>query len=129
WGSTGAGASGPPLAFRGMACAPVNEMGVVLLFGMVAADLGYAVDSIGTAFPDCLGRRLVTGAAGGGSGADDRWEPVRIEFEFRSRTFFYHGHDVDACDVIICWQHDWPDCPLDVLVLEDVVAALQQKAA
>lgn len=130
WRSTGARASGPPLAFRGMASAPVNEMGVVLLFGMVAADIGYAVDAIGTAFPDCHGRRLVTGGAAGAMGvADSRWEPVRIEFEYRSRTFFYHGHDVEGCDVIICWQHDWPDCPLEVLALEDVVASLAAKAA
>lgn len=129
WRSTGARASGAPLAFRGMASAPVNEMGVVLVFGMVAADIGYAVDAIGTAFPDCAARRLVAGAAGGASGADDRWEPVRIEFEFRSRSFFYHGHDADACDVIVCWQHDWPDCPLEVLALEDVVAGLMKQAA
>lgn len=127
WRSVGARASGPPLAFRGMASAPVNEMGVVLVFGMVAADIGYAVDAIGTAFPDCAARRLVAGAAGGGSGADDRWEPVRVEFEFRSRSFFYHGHDADECDVIVCWQHDWPDCPLEVLALEDVVAALSAR--
>ena len=62
-------------------------------------------------------------------GADARWEPVRVEFEYRSRNFFYHGHEVDECDVIICWQHDWPDCPLEVLALEDVVASLMEKAA
>jgi AcrR family transcriptional regulator len=127
WRSTGARASGAPLAFRGMASAPVNEMGVVLAFGMLAADLGYAVEAIGTAFPDCQAKRLVAGAAGGKSGAGDRWEPVRIEFEFRSRSFLYHGHDADECDVLICWQHDWPDCPLEVLVLEDVVAGLMAR--
>ncbi|MDA0664144.1 MAG: hypothetical protein O3B08_15085, partial [Proteobacteria bacterium] len=129
WRSVGARVSGPPLAFRGMASAPVNEMGVVVLFGMVAADLGYAVDAIGTAFPDCTGRRLVAAAAGGASVADDRWEPVRIEFEFRSRSFFYHGHDADQCDVIICWQHDWPDCPLEVLELSSAIAEMRDRAA
>jgi len=125
WGGTGARVWGPRLGFRGLACAPVNGMGVVLVFGMVAADIGYAVDAIGTAFPDCNARRLVAGGAAGRSGvADARWEPVRIEFEFRSRSFFYHGHDADECDVIVCWQHDWPDCPLEVLALEDVVASL-----
>ncbi|MFT7572667.1 MAG: hypothetical protein ACI9JL_003721 [Paracoccaceae bacterium] len=136
WRSVGARTSGPPLAFRGMAAAPVNEMGVVLVFGMIAADIGYAVEAIGTAFPDCAAKRLVAGSgAGQGSGSagasgvtDARWEPVRVEFEYRSRNFFYHGHDVDGADVIICWQHDWPDCPLEVLALEDVVAALAAKA-
>ena len=129
WRSVGARASGRPLAFCGMASAPVNEMGVVLVFGMVAADIGYAVDAVGTAFPDCSARRLVADGPGGALGADARWEPVRVEFEYRSRNFFYHGHEVDECDVIICWQHDWPDCPLEVLALEDVVASLMEKAA
>ena len=106
WPSTGARTSGPPLAFRAMASAPVNEQGVVLLFGMVAEELGYAVDAIGTAYPDCAARRLVANGPGGGSGADARWEPVRVEFEYRSRSFLYHAHDPEGCDVIVCWQHD-----------------------
>jgi hypothetical protein len=118
-----------PFAFRGMASAPVNEMGVVLVFGMVAADIGYAVEAVGTAFPDCSARRPVVDELGGALRADARWEPVRVEFEYRSRYFFYHGHEVDECDVIICWQHEWPDCPLEVLALEDVVASLMEKAA
>ena len=107
-----------------MAFAPVNEQGVVLLFGMVAEELGYAVDAIGTAFPDCAARRLVAEGKDGGAGADARWEPVRVEFEYRSRSFLYHGHDAAACDVIVCWQHDWPDCPVEVLALKDVVSGL-----
>jgi hypothetical protein len=111
-------ACGAPLGFRAMLHAPANEMGVVLLFGMVAGDLGYAVDSIGAAFPDCAAKRLV---ADGPRAADARWEPVRIEFEYRSRAFLHHGHDPAGCDVIVCWEHDWPGCPLEVLALMDVV--------
>ena len=106
---------------RAMLHAPVNELGVVLLFGMVAAEIGYAIDSIAAAFPDCAAKRLV---AAGPRDADARWEPVRVEFEFRSRHFFYHGHDAARCDVIVCWQHDWPDCPIEVLALRDVVERL-----
>ena len=117
WPALGGRASGPALAFRAMTHAPVNELGVVLLFGMVAEELGYAVDSIGAAFPDCAAKRLV---AHGPRAADQRWEPVRIEFEYRSRAFLYHGHDANACDVVVCWEHDWPDCPLEVLELKAV---------
>ena len=59
--------------------------------------------------------------------ADARWEPVRVEFEYRSRNFFYHGHDAAGCEVIVCWQHDWPDCPIEVLELRRVVAAAARK--
>lgn len=120
-GQPAAGACGPPLAFRAMVHAPVNELGVVLLFGMIAADIGYAVDSVAAAFPDCAAKRLI---ADGPRQADQRWQPVRVEFEYRSRNFAYHRHDADHCDVIICWQHDWPDCPIEVLALDRVVAGL-----
>src|SRR6185437_12952027 len=37
---------GPPLMLHGLACEPVNEAGVVFLFGMVAHRLGFWVDSL-----------------------------------------------------------------------------------
>lgn len=107
--------SGAPVGFRALLFAPVNEQGVVLLFGMVADDLGYGVETVTTGFPDCTARRRVAG---------DLWESVRVEFEFRSRSFRDHGHDPDGCDVIVCWEHDWPDCPLEVLALRPAIAAL-----
>jgi len=48
---------GDPINFRGMANAPVNEAGVVALFSMVARDLGYYVQEIGSDFPDAILRR------------------------------------------------------------------------
>jgi hypothetical protein len=33
---------------------------------------------------------------------------VRIEFEFRSKSFHDHGHDPAGCDLVVCWKHDWP---------------------
>jgi len=107
--------SGPVLAFRAMAFAPINEAGVIALFGMAAAELGYSIETVTTGFPDCTARRHI----GGG-----RWEGVRVEFEFRSRSFREHGHDAAGCDVIVCWEHDWPGCPLEVLALREAIAAL-----
>ena len=52
---------GDPINFRGMANAPVNEAGVVALFSMVARDLGYYVQEIGSDFPDAILRREVRG--------------------------------------------------------------------
>lgn len=114
-GPRAARAGGAPLGFRALAYAPVNEQGVVLLFGMVAGELGYVIETVATGFPDCTARRRVSG---------ERWEPVRIEFEFRSKSFALHGHDPAGCDVVVCWRHDWPDCPLEVLELEPVLADL-----
>jgi hypothetical protein len=104
---------GPHLAFRALQHAPLNEAGVVFLFGLLAEDLGFMVDALRNDFPDCEARRRVENGA--------RWVPIRIEFEFRSRNFRHHGHDPAGCDLVVCWEHDWPDCPLEVLELKSAV--------
>jgi hypothetical protein len=60
WTSTQRTQYGPFLNFRGLQHAPINEQGVVFLFGMVAFDLGYVVEGVGTGFPDCEAKRCVT---------------------------------------------------------------------
>jgi hypothetical protein len=104
---------GPLLSFRALHHAPVNEMGVIFLFGLMADELGFVVDALRTDYPDCEAkRRIENGAA---------WVPVRIEFEYRSRNFRSHGHDPAQCDLVVCWEHDWPDCPVEVVELRSAV--------
>ncbi|MBI1312332.1 hypothetical protein GC176_13665 [bacterium] len=117
WPSLGGRAYGPVLNFRGLQHAPVNEQGVVFLFGMLALELGFLVESVATGFPDCEAKRRI-------SKTGNRWERVRIEFEFCSRNFVDHGHPVNGCDLIVCWEHNWGDCPLEVLELRSVLEAL-----
>jgi hypothetical protein len=104
--------------------ARVNEMGVVVLFGMAAEALGYVIGSVSAAFPDCTGKRLVVE---NGRVESARWEAVRIEFEYRSRSFLYHRHDAAQCDVVICWEDDWPDCPIEVLALKEALPELRAR--
>ncbi len=108
---------GAPMRVPGMAHAPVNEMGVMLLFGMVAAQLGIVVESVQAAFPDCLAKIEVE---------PGRWQYLRIEFEYESRAFQEHGHDPQQCDMIVCWKHNWKGCPphLQVLELSKIVGVL-----
>ena len=100
---------GEAMNFRGMRHEPVNEQGVVLLFGMMAEELGYAVESVQAGFPDCEAKRRVGPSA---------WQRVHIEFEFESRNFLLHGHPWRGCDVIVCWRHNWEDCPKQIEVVE-----------
>jgi hypothetical protein len=81
---------GNPTHFRGLRHEPVNEQGVLLLFGMLAKELGYLVEAVQTGFPDCEAMRQIT---------PERWQRVRIEFEFESRNFRDHGHPSTGCDV------------------------------
>ena len=124
WPALGGRACGAPLFYGAMLHAPVNEMGVVVLFGMAAKALGYAIDSVSAALPDCTNKRLVVEP---GRAESARWEAVRIEFEYRSRSFHYHRHDAKQCDVIICWEDDWPDCPIEVLALKEAIGELKGK--
>ena len=103
---------GPLIRPYPMIHGPVNESGVLYLFGTVSERLGFVVTLIQTGFPDCLALRLVD---------VDRWQPVRIEFEYESRNFLRHLHDPSQCDIIVCWKHNWPECPLEVIELSKVV--------
>jgi hypothetical protein len=94
----------PELAFE-----PVTESGVIFAFGMVARRLGFVVLRIQTEFPDCEAMRRV---------ARGQLQRVQIEFELESRNFVTHKHDPDGCDVIICWVHNWPECPANIEVVE-----------
>jgi Homing endonuclease associated repeat len=100
---------GQPMDFRGLRHEPVNEQGVVLIFAMVAKELGYTVEAVQSGFPDCEAKRQI---------APQRWQRVHLEFEFESRNFRDHGHSVTGCDVIVCWRHNWPDCPPQIEILE-----------
>jgi hypothetical protein len=115
WPSNGTTPCGEPLGYRGLMYAPLNEDGVILAFGMLAADLGFSVEKVSKTFPDCTAKRRV---------GESRWEPVRIEFEYRSRNFRDHGHDPAKCDLIVCWEHDWPGAPIEVLELRAAIARL-----
>ena len=105
---------GEPLGLAAMAHAPTNELGVLFLFGIVAADLGFRVERLQAAFPDCEAKREV---------APGKWEPVLVELELYSRNFKAHRHDPRGCHGIVCWKHNWPDCPewLEVIELSKVV--------
>lgn len=100
---------GNPIDFRGLRHEPVNEDGVIFLFGMVARELGFLVEAVQAGFPDCEAKRQVDAG---------KWQRVRIEFEFESRNFRDHGHASDGCDVIVCWRHNWPECPLHLEIVE-----------
>lgn len=109
---------GDALGFRGFLLAPLNEMGVVCLFGSLALEMGFRIERVRRTFPDCDAKRLVAPGHG-------EWENCTIEFEFRSSNFTKHRHDPAAVDLIVCWQHDLDRPPVDVLELRSVVEAVR----
>ena len=75
------------------------------------------IEEIKPGFPDCIARRF------NGKG----WEQVRVEFEHKSRAFKSHKHDPKGCDIIVCWEHNWPTCPLEVIELKDRIKEMENR--
>ena len=103
------------LAAGPLVYAPTNEAGVMVLFGAVAREQGFAITRVQAAFPDCEAMREIE---------PEKWQPSRVEFEFESRNFLIHLHPVDGADLIVCWKHNWLECPLEVLELSKFVGKL-----
>lgn len=109
---------GDPLMMPEMAHEPTNEAGVVFAFGVLARRLRFVVLRVQTMFPDCEAvRRMARG----------QWQRVKIEFEFESRSFVKHKHDPKGCDVIVCWTHNWAECPkwIEVVELKKEIARIE----
>lgn len=111
---------GEPIDFRGLRHAPINEQGVVYLFGMVSRELGFSVESVQQGFPDCEAKYLY-------DRRQNLWAKARIEFEFKSSNFAQHGHDPTQCDFIVCWFHDDDDCPIQVIELKSELRKLPNR--
>lgn len=81
---------------------PRNEVQVRELFTHRLPEFGYQLVASHTDFPDWL---LL----------NNDGEYVYCEVEHRSSSFLLHGHDPTRCDLLACWEHDWPACPFPAL--------------
>ena len=113
---------GPLMNLPEMLHEPTNEQGVIFGFGLVARHLGFSVLRFQTGFPDCEALRQVERG---------QLQRVKIEFEFESRNFLKHRHRRDGCDAIVCWRHNWKECPLEVIevrkVLQELLSASEDR--
>lgn len=74
---------------------PTNETEVIIRFAQEAKNKGIEILQAQVSFPD-----MQISLSG---------KEFAAELEFRSSNFIAHGHDVKACDLIICWLDDWPN--------------------
>lgn len=80
---------------------PTNEIETIVLFAQQAGAESWEIIRIRATFPDAI--------------VVHEGQPYRAEFEFKAMNFSYHGHDSRECDLIICWENNWPDAPLPVI--------------
>jgi len=105
---------GELINFRGMDYGPTEENGVIFLFSKITSDIGIKITSIQKHFPDAEAIKY---------GKDGKGLRVFIEFEYLSSDFPRHNHLEEIkkgkpCDMIVCWKHDWKECPSGIEVLE-----------
>jgi hypothetical protein len=108
---------GKPM-FAPFSFAPINEQGVLFVFGGVAHEIGFTITRVQTGFPDVEAMREI---------GPNKCQPIKLELEYESRNFLAHMHPLDGCDGIVCWIHNWPECPLEVIELRKVVEELRWK--
>lgn len=93
---------------------PKSEAGVVYMFSRYHDYIDFYNIEMKTTFPDAIAIR--------------NGKKVRIEFEYKSKNFIIHGHDINKCDIIVCWVNDWIDCPLEVIELKSqLIPAIVEK--
>jgi len=104
---------GEPAELKVIRFTPTNEMGVVVLFTSFMRDLGFdGFEFIRAGFPDaCVFEKTETGR-----------HRQYVEFEFRASDFRIHvknpKHNRIRCDYVICWENDYPLCPVKVIELK-----------
>lgn len=109
---------GSPINYGGLVYAPISEMGVVFLFGMMFEEMGMIVEEVRTSFPDATIRRF------NGRG----WTREFVEFEYKSSQYKQHNHPLEGCDIIICWVNDWNESPLEIWELSHLIKLLPRDA-
>jgi hypothetical protein len=108
---------GRTLNFRAFKYAPTCESDVVQMFGAIADELGFEIIGNRSEFPDCEARRK--------ENADrERYKKCLIEYEFSSSDYRKHKHPIIGCDLIVCWMHNWKECPIEVLALQEAIKNL-----
>lgn len=109
---------GEPMELQVMRWSPTNEMGVVALFIEFRNALGFPiVEVIRTRFPDAA---VFQEAAKG-------YVRKYIEFEFKSSGYKSHVKSKRKCHYVVCWEHDWKDCPVDVIELRNEIPKILAK--
>lgn len=85
-----------------------NEQGTICYFSQAMKRDYWEILKIRTSFPDAILKRV-----------HPFNKVYRTEFEYASINFRAHGHNPEQCDLIVCWEHNWKDCPLPVIELSN----------
>jgi hypothetical protein len=107
---------------RGIVYAPVNRAGVLLIFSRLLDEFDMLVEETDADCRHIMARRRVDTGQPGSS----RWERVKIAFAYESLEIqeqnIIDTNSQDNADLLICWQHNWPECSLETFELRSIFA-------
>lgn len=107
---------GEPMDLEVMNYAPTSEQGVVALFshfmGKIKNHEFVKIEFIRFGFPDaCVIEKV-----------GNVYSRKYVEFEFKASKFREHikrkDHNQIKCDYVVCWENDFPTCPIEVIELK-----------
>ncbi|RKX19619.1 MAG: hypothetical protein DRP26_03140 [Candidatus Zixiibacteriota bacterium] len=99
---------------RGIVYAPVNQSGVLLIFSRLLDEFEMLVEETADDCSYLIARRRVDSGRQGVV----HWEKIKILLVYRSSEL-KDNDDIEG-DLLICWHHDWPDCPLEAFQLKSL---------
>lgn len=86
---------------------PINEYETVVLFGLLAKELGYKIIKIQSDFPDGV--------------IEKDGSQINVEFEFLTSNYIQHGHPLDFNGICICWRKDCDLKNIEILSIEEFI--------
>jgi len=100
---------GKELKRYGMMYEPTTEDEVIVLFSKIHERLGFTFIKIARkAYPDCIC-------------IDKNNNEIKIEFEYNSCSFKSHLGKENECNLVVCWEHDFIECPIKVISLKEFI--------
>lgn len=111
---------GEPMDLEVMNYAPTSEQGVVALFshfmGRIRGHQFVKIEFIRLGFPDACAIEK----------EGNTYSRKYIEFEFKASKFREHikkpKHRDIKCDYVVCWENDFPTCPVEVIELKSEIS-------
>jgi len=99
---------------RGIVYAPVNRAGVLFLFSRLLDEFDMMVEEVSENCDYVITRRRVNS----GDRALDQWERVIVSIAYRSSDL--RDNDGAENGLLICWYHDWQECPYHTFELKSL---------
>jgi len=117
---------GEPMDLEIMNYAPTSEQGVVALFSHFMARIKnhqfVKIEFIRLGFPDACAIERV----------GNTYSRKYLEFEFKASKFKEHikkpTHRNIKCDYVVCWENDFPTCPIEVIELKKNISCWLHQA-